>query len=70
MTAQSDFNISVEQAKHDALNTEPLRLAATLAFTSARLVGRDPVARTVLRGVFLGLAKELMEGASNAETRQ
>lgn len=70
MKVQSDFDVAVEQAKHDALNTEPLRLAATLAFTSARLVGRDPVARTVLRGVFLGLAKELIEGASDAETRQ
>ncbi|MGJ5088505.1 hypothetical protein ACQR06_23470 [Bradyrhizobium sp. HKCCYLRH1065] len=71
MTAHGDFGSVIEQAQHDALHTEPLRLAATLAFTSAKLVGNDPIARTVLRGVLLGLAKELSEGASNAvETRQ
>lgn len=71
MKPQTDFNAVIEQAQSDALNTEPLRLAATLAFTSARLVGRDPIARTILRGVLLGLAQELREGASNAvETRQ
>lgn len=70
MKAPIDLNATIEQAQNDALTTEPLRLAATLAFTSARLVGNNPIARTVLRGVFLGLAQELSEGASNAETRQ
>ncbi|MCK1679404.1 hypothetical protein IVA87_08010 [Bradyrhizobium sp. 147] len=65
MTTQAEFDAMVEQARTDALNYRPLKLAAVLAFTSVQIVGDDQFARLALAGILTGLAKELRDSVPN-----
>ncbi|MET3359235.1 MULTISPECIES: hypothetical protein [Bradyrhizobium] len=66
MTTQAEFDAMVEQARSEALNYRPLKLASVLAFTSVQVVGDDnQFARLALAGILTGLAKELRDGVPN-----
>ncbi|WP_146101347.1 hypothetical protein [Bradyrhizobium sp. AC87j1] len=71
MTTQAEFDAMVEQARTDALNYQPLKLASVLAFTSVQVVGDHQFARLALAGILTGLAKELRDSVPNVvELRQ
>lgn len=65
MTTQAEYDAMVEQARTEALNYRPLKLAAVLAFTSVQVVGENQFARLALAGILTGLAKELRDGVTN-----
>lgn len=66
MTTQAEFDALVEQARSEALNYRPLKLASVLAYTAVQIVGDDnQFARLALAGILTGLAKELRDSVPN-----